>query len=269
MAPSLEAIVAIALQRDRIQAEAVETAALRRSDDVKTALLRAVSHDLRSPLTTIVAAGHLLGSASLTEEDRVDLSGAVVSEGERLASLVSKLLDLSKLQGGGAAPRREWVVDRGRASTLPATASARRRGADRPPRTSIPTSQTSTPMRPNSSGCSRTCWRTRARYAGDGPISVNASAVGSRVVVSVVDQGPGIAPADRDRIFEPFYERAAAGAPGDERWAGSGLGLAIAKGFVEGNGGTITVAVASGPGDELRRLAADAGAGAVAEPGRR
>ena len=57
VAPTLAAIVAIALRRDAIQAEAVETAALRRSDDVKTALLRAVSHDLRSPLTAIVAAG--------------------------------------------------------------------------------------------------------------------------------------------------------------------------------------------------------------------
>ncbi len=61
MVPSLEALVAIALHRDAAQAEAVETAALRRSDELKTALLRAVSHDLRSPLTAIVAAGHALG----------------------------------------------------------------------------------------------------------------------------------------------------------------------------------------------------------------
>ena len=58
----LAALVAVALHRDAVQAEAVETAALRRTDDVKTALLRAVSHDLRTPLTAILAAGHALGS---------------------------------------------------------------------------------------------------------------------------------------------------------------------------------------------------------------
>ncbi|HKC82958.1 MAG TPA: DUF4118 domain-containing protein, partial [bacterium] len=65
--PALEALIAVALQRDRMQVEAVETEALRRSDDVKTALLRAVSHDLRTPLTGIVAAGHALGAHSVTD----------------------------------------------------------------------------------------------------------------------------------------------------------------------------------------------------------
>ena len=71
--PALEALVAIALRRDAMQAEAVETAALRRSDDVKTALLRAVSHDLRTPLTAIVAAGHALGDA-VADAPRSDAS---------------------------------------------------------------------------------------------------------------------------------------------------------------------------------------------------
>jgi len=95
--PTLSALVAIALRRDQVQAEAVETAALRHSDEVKTALLRAVSHDLRTPLTAIVAAGHALSSASLTDRDRSDLAAAVVAEGERLAAMVEKLLDLSRL----------------------------------------------------------------------------------------------------------------------------------------------------------------------------
>ena len=81
--PALEALVAIAMRRDALQAEAVETAALRRSDDIKTALLRAVSHDLRTPLTAIVAAGHALGTESLTAEERAEMSAAVVQEGEQ------------------------------------------------------------------------------------------------------------------------------------------------------------------------------------------
>ena len=117
--PSLQALVAIALRRDALQAEAVETEALRRSDGVKTALLRAVSHDLRTPLTAIVAAGHALGAGSLTEPERAELSAAVVDEGGRLALLVEKLLDLSKLQGGARARRtgsprgRLWPRDGG------------------------------------------------------------------------------------------------------------------------------------------------------------
>jgi two-component system sensor histidine kinase KdpD len=64
-------------------------------------------------------------------------------------------------------------------------------------------------------------------------------------VISVVDQGPGIAPADRERIFEPFYRGASGTA---ERWTGSGLGLAIARGFIEANGGTISVQSLPGQG---------------------
>ncbi|MDE3130353.1 MAG: DUF4118 domain-containing protein, partial [Acidobacteriota bacterium] len=100
VAPALAALVAVALHRDAVQAEAVETAALRRSDELKTALLRAVSHDLRTPLTAIVTAGHALGSSSLNGEEREQLSGAVVEEGERLSALIDKLFDLSRLQAG-------------------------------------------------------------------------------------------------------------------------------------------------------------------------
>ena len=107
--PSLAALVAVALHRDAVQAEAVETAALRRSDELKTALLRAVSHDLRTPLTAMVTAGHALGSDTLTREEREQLSTAVVEEGERLSALIEKLFDLSRLQAGRAEPRRDWI----------------------------------------------------------------------------------------------------------------------------------------------------------------
>ena len=107
--PTLEALVAIAQRRDALQLQRVETEALRRSDEIKTALLRAVSHDLRTPLTSVVAAGHALGASTLTESERGELADAVVSEATRLAGLVDKLLDLSRLQAGGAEPRADWV----------------------------------------------------------------------------------------------------------------------------------------------------------------
>ncbi len=107
--PSLGALVAVALHRDELQADAVETAALRRSDELKTALLRSVSHDLRTPITAILAAGHALSATSLEAQDRAELTVGVVEEGERLSALVDKLLDLSRLQAGRADSQPEWI----------------------------------------------------------------------------------------------------------------------------------------------------------------
>lgn len=239
--PALEAIVAIALRRDAIQAEAVETAALRRSDDVKTALLRAVSHDLRTPLTAIVAAGHALGTDSLTATDRVELSGAVVAEGQRLAALVDKLLDLSRLQAGRAEPHRDWV-------SLEDVLLAAREGIGDAAEIRI----TLEPGLPEVQADAGQLERAFAnllenahRYSGGQPVSVQARRSGALVHVRVVDRGPGINPAERARIFEPFYRGPRS--PG-EPWTGSGLGLAIAKGFVEANGGTIAVESLPGQG---------------------
>jgi two-component system sensor histidine kinase KdpD len=89
------------------------------------------------------------------------------------------------------------------------------------------------------------------RYSGGLPVSVHARRSGSRVVVRVVDQGPGISPAERARIFEPFYRIPTRPASAPEPWTGSGLGLAIAKGFVEANGGTISVDSLPGQGSSF------------------
>jgi two-component system, OmpR family, sensor histidine kinase KdpD len=240
--PALEALVVIALRRDEVQAEAVETEALRRSDEVKTALLRAVSHDLRTPLTAIVAAGHALSSPSLTDEDRSELAEAVVSEGERLASLVEKLLDLSRLQAGGAHPSREWV------SIEDVVLAARESVAlpDAHIRIIVPPDLPA--VRADAAQLERALanlLENACRYAGAAPISVNARATDGKVIVSVVDQGPGIADSELQRIFEPFYRGSKADGA---HWSGSGLGLAIARGFVEAGGGTLTAESLPGQG---------------------
>ena len=240
--PTLEALVAIAQRRDALQAEAVETAALRRSDDIKTALLRAVSHDLRTPLTSVVAAGHALGASSLTEEERGELSAAVVDEGTRLASMVDNLLALSRLQAGAAAPRTDWVS----IEDLVTAAGEGLRGGPAQIRLTIDPGVPE--VRADAAQLERAfanLLENARRYSGGLPVSVHARRAGSRVLVSVVDQGPGIAPAERERIFQPFYR---GHTQSDEAWTGSGLGLAIAKGFVEANGGTIGVESLPGQG---------------------
>jgi two-component system, OmpR family, sensor histidine kinase KdpD len=242
--PALGALVAIALRRDALQAEAVETAALRRSDDVKTALLRTVSHDLRTPVTAILAAGHALGSESLTAGERAELSAAVIEEGEQLAGLVDKLLDLSRLQAGRADPRRDWV-------SLEDVVHAAREGlSESGSDVRLMIDPDVPPVRADAAHLERAfanLLENAVRYSRGLPVSVHIRRNGPRVVVRVVDQGPGIGAAERDRIFEPFYRGPRSGDAG----TGSGLGLSIAKGFVEANGGTIAVESLPGQGSSF------------------
>jgi two-component system sensor histidine kinase KdpD len=238
--PALEALVAIALRRDALQAEAVQTEALRRSDDVKTAVLRAVSHDLRTPLTAIVAAGHALGGTSLSPEERTELSAAVVGEGQRLAGLVEKLLDLSRLEAGSAEPRRDWV-------SLEEVILAAREGG-RGGEVRIGVDPDVPQLRADAAQLERAfanLLENARRYSSGQPVHVHIRRNGPRVLVRVVDRGPGIAAADRERVFEPFYRGPQ---QATRPWTGSGLGLAIAKGFVEANGGTIAVESLPGQG---------------------
>ncbi len=240
--PTLEALVAIAQRRDAMQAEMVETAALRRSDDIKTALLRAVSHDLRTPLTAVVAAGAALGAGSLTDQERAELSSAVVDEGTRLAGLVDNLLALSKLQAGSATPRSDWVS----IEDLIAAAVEGLRGDPVDLRLTVDPDVPE--VRADAAQLERAfanLLENARRYGGAMPISVHARRAGTRVLVSVVDQGPGIEAAEQERIFEAFYRGRSATS---RSWTGSGLGLAIVKGFIEANGGSISVQSLPGQG---------------------
>jgi two-component system sensor histidine kinase KdpD len=240
--PPLEALVAIALHRDAVQAEAVETAALRHSDDLKTALLRSVSHDLRSPVTAIVTAGHALRGQSLSDEDRSELVSAVVEEGERLSALIDKLLDLSRLQAGRAISQPDWI------SVEEVLVAARDALRIPPSDVRVYVGNDVPVIRADAAQLSQAfanLLENAWRYSNGRPVSVRVRASGQHVIVRIVDQGPGIPPAEQDRIFEPFYRGAPAGR---NAWKGSGLGLAIAKGFVEANGGAISVDSLPGQG---------------------
>lgn len=225
---SLEALMRAAIERDRLQAEVVETSALRRSDELKTALLRSVSHDLRTPLTAIMTAGSALAASGLSDADRADLGRAVVEESERLTALVEKLIDLSRLQAGAWEPRREWcsideiLHEAGGALDPAGERFSFSLDADLPL------------VRADAAQLERAfanLLENALRYSPR--VYVRARVVGEQLMVRVVDRGPGIAPGDLARIFEPFVRADARG------HAGSGLGLAIVKGFVESNGGRV------------------------------
>jgi len=230
----------LSAERDRMEAEAIEAGALRRSDELKTALLRSVSHDLRTPLTSIIAAGAALDSPSVTPEERHELSEAVVEEGQRLSRLVANLLDVSRLEGGSAAPQREEI-------DLGGVLEAARDSVGASPeqvRLSID------PDLPFIAADPAQLERAFAnliengvRHGGGRQVLVRSRQTGERVVVRVVDQGAGIPEGERGRIFEPFYRR-----HGENQGQGSGLGLAIARGFVEANDGEIAVESVPGQG---------------------
>lgn len=222
-------------ERDRMEGEAIEAGALRRSDELKTALLRSVSHDLRTPLTSIIAAGTALDSPTLTEEERHELSKGVVEEGERLSRLVENLLDVSRLESGSAPPRLE-LVDL--AGVLEAARESL--GGEAAVRLGIdPEIPALTADAAQLERAFANLFANAVRHGGGHPVLVRSREVGGRLVVRVVDQGPGIPEPERERIFEPFYRRGG---------GGSGLGLSIARGFVEANGGELTVESVPGQG---------------------
>jgi two-component system sensor histidine kinase KdpD len=171
-----------------------------------------------------------------------------VAQATRLARLVDKLLDLSRLQAGAAQPRADWVS----VEELLSEATA---GADGEPLEIRLNVDPGVPeIRADAAQLERAfvnLLENASRYAGGEPVWVRVRHSAGRVLVSVTDRGPGIDPGERERIFEPFYQ---AHPPrrdretGSSARVGSGLGLAIVKGFVEANGGTIEVESLPGQG---------------------
>jgi two-component system sensor histidine kinase KdpD len=238
VAPALEALLRAAFERERLTAEVVETSALRRSDEIKTAVLRSVSHDLRSPLTAIVAAGEALGSPSLGSEDRPELADTIAHESRRLTRLVDQLLDLARLQAGTAEPREDWC-------SLEEVIRAAVEDTGAPERVRLSIAADLPLLRADAGQLQRAfanLIENALRYGDHEAVSVRARVSGGRILMRVVDQGPGIPLAEQERIFAPFYR--GPGAAGQ----GSGLGLAIVRGLLEANGGHVRVESLPGQG---------------------
>jgi two-component system sensor histidine kinase KdpD len=226
--PALAALLAVALDRSRLEKEALEAETLRRSDLVKTALLRAVSHDLRSPLTSITAAIGALRNENLTftDEDRRELLETIAVDAERLGRLVGDLLDLSRLEAGSAEPEPEvWsVAELVREVVAELPGGNRVDVAGESPLVNVDPVQ----IRRVLANFVENALRFSPPTAD---VHVRITATRREVIVRVVDQGPGVPEDSLERVFEPFYR-------GDER-SGAGLGLAIARGFASANGGRV------------------------------
>jgi len=227
-----------------LERQAATAAALAQTNRLRTALLAAVSHDLRTPLHAIkTAATSMLSDVSWSPEQIREFSATIDTETDRLTALVSNLLDMSRLQTGALpisvrATRVEDVVDRAVAS-LPAG----------PDSVLIDAKQALPLVQVDPGLLERAIANVLANASEFSPpgmlARVEAGVADKQVEIRVIDQGPGIAPDRRDQLFEPF-QRLGDRPPRGHR--GLGLGLAIAKGFVEAMGGELVLEDTPGGG---------------------
>jgi two-component system sensor histidine kinase KdpD len=234
---------AVALDQQRLAAEAQAAKPIAAADRMRTALLAAVSHDLRTPLASAKAAVTSLRSADVNwaAEDRDELLATADESLDQLTHLVDNLLDMSRLQAGALSlfPRPaslEEIVSRALDNLDPA---ARRITVDIPE--SLPEIDVD-PAILERVIVNLTENALRYSPAGTPPL-LTASALGDRVELRVVDRGPGIPEQDRDRMFVPFQRL------GDtDNTTGVGLGLALSLGLTEAMGGTLTAEDTPGGG---------------------
>ena len=230
------------------------------NEELRSSLLMAVSHDLRTPLAVITGAATSLldPSRTIDEAERRDLLRTVTEEASRLERLVANVLEMSRLEANGTRAAREWVpveeivgsaltrVEReleGRAVTTSLPEAPWRVAVDH-----VVFEQALVNLLDNA-----------AKHTPPGtPIDLAVRSAGTAIVFEVADRGPGIAREDEARVFEKFQR-----GPGEAR--GSGLGLAICRAIVRAHDGTIEAVAREGGGEAMRITlpAFDAGDGLI------
>jgi two-component system sensor histidine kinase KdpD len=235
---------AVALERAELAAATVENEALRRSDKLRAALLNSISHDLRTPLSTVMGSATTLidYDATLKPEVRADLLVSIREEAHRLNRYVGDLLDMTRLEGGALKTRSEWTDVRDVLTA--ATHRVERRLGARTLLRDFPPELTSVQADPSLlEQALVNILENAVEYSPDGlPIEAAVYEDRGNVVISIEDEGPGIPKSEIERIFEKFrrLEEPSDRARKDRK--GAGLGLSIAKGFVEAMGGRIAAA---------------------------
>jgi len=231
---------AVALERADLALAAVEAETLRRSDRFRAALLNSISHDLRTPLSTVLGSTTTMieYGEGMPAATRADLLQSVREEAERLNRYVGNLLDMTRLEGGGLNIREDWIDVRdvlmGAAERVSRRLGKRHIERDFPP--DLP------PVRldPNllEQAVVNILENAIAYSPDDTAIDLAAYEDRNNVVISIEDEGKGIPTAELERVFEKFRRMEE---PTD-RTKGAGLGLSISKGFIEAMGGRIAAA---------------------------
>jgi two-component system sensor histidine kinase KdpD len=235
---------AVALDRERLRTQAAQAEALAEGNRMRTALLAAVSHDLRTPLASIKASVSSLRQTDVTwsAEDEADLLATIEQNADRLDALIGNLLDMSRLHTGSLQPfLRPTAVD----EVAPVAVG----GLDDSLRLEMAVPDGFPLVLADPGLLERVLanlFSNALRYSPAGrPPELHASLDGVVVCLEVVDHGPGVPDEQKERIFEPF-ERAG------DRHPGVGLGLTVARGFAEAMGGRISATDTPGGGLTIR-----------------
>jgi two-component system sensor histidine kinase KdpD len=231
---------AVALERADLALAAVETETLRRSDRFRSALLNSISHDLRTPLATVLGSTTTMieYGKNMPAATRADLLESVREEAERLNRYVGNLLDMTRLEGGGLNLRDDWVDVRDVLGAAAERVSRRlgKRHIDRDFPADLPVIR----LDPNllEQAVVNILENAIAYSPDDTAIELAAYEDRNNVVISIEDEGKGIPTAELERVFEKFRRMEE---PTD-RTKGAGLGLSISKGFIEAMNGRIAAA---------------------------
>jgi len=235
---------AAALDRERLRTQAAQAEALAEGNRMRTALLAAVSHDLRTPLASIKASASSLRQTDVqwTEADQAALLATVEHNADRLDALIGNLLDMSRLHTGSLEPfLRPTAIDE--------VAPVALRGLDAPAQLQMAVPDGLPLVRVDPALLERVLANLFSNALRHSPPSrppvLRARELDDTVLLEVIDHGPGVPDAMKERIFEPFQRL-------DDHHGGVGLGLAVAKGFAEGMGGTIAAADTPGGGLTIR-----------------
>jgi two-component system sensor histidine kinase KdpD len=249
--------VAAALDRERLRTQAAQAEALAETNRIRTALLAAVSHDLRTPLASVKASVSTLRQTDVdwTPEDEAALLATIEENADRLDELIGNLLDMSRLHTGSLQPfLRPTAIDEVAPLALRGLDSGLvLRVPDRLPLVLADPGLLERVLANLFSNASRHSPRAQ-------PPLLTARVTGSSVELEIADHGPGVPDEDKARIFEPFVRLG--GKPG-----GVGLGLAVAKGFAEAMGGTIGADTTPGGGLTVRLTLPMAASSPVVETG--
>jgi two-component system sensor histidine kinase KdpD len=234
--------LAAALQARRLAQAAAQADRLAAANDLRAALLAAVSHDLRTPLASIKTSvtSLLQHDVQWPLEATEQFLATIDEETDRLDALVGNLLDMSRLQTGALTMLTRPV---GLEEVVPAAVAGL---ADRARRVEIAVPETLPRVEADAALLERVIANVVANAVAwsppDQPIQLTARDLDGRVALQVIDHGPGIAPDDRERVFQPFQRL------GDSGTTGVGLGLAVARGFIQAMDGTISLTDTPGGG---------------------
>ncbi|WP_131114411.1 sensor histidine kinase [Lichenihabitans psoromatis] len=228
---------ALAIERAMLVVEARNGEARAERERLQSTLLSSISHDLRTPLSAILGSATSLRDygSRMEQADRDDLVLTIEEEARRLTRFVANLLDMTRVESGTLALRRDWI------DVSDVIAAAVKRARKSFPSRIVETRTVAGDLAVEGDPVlfEQVLFNlldNADKYAAPGtPTIIAAKAEGGQVVVTIEDEGRGIPPADLERVFEKFMRLGA----GDGRPAGTGLGLAIAKGVIEAMGGTI------------------------------